>query len=130
MNSKILNTRIDRFSQYSDENDIYDDSVESTRLSPYEYPTALGSPTSSTPSSPSYMTVSPPRHHRSLPSSFSREGGQRISLPPISTLEHAARRPSFHHSRSSGAPSANGSTSYAPLSPEDRRVLDRFRVIL
>ncbi|KAF9462804.1 Gti1/Pac2 family-domain-containing protein [Collybia nuda] len=113
LNSKILNTRADRFSQYSDENDVYDDSTESARLSPYEYPTALGSPT----------------HHRSLPSSFSREGGQKISLPPISSLENSTRRPPLPHARSSG-PSTSGPTTYAPLSTEDRRVLDSFRVVL
>jgi hypothetical protein len=126
LNSKILSTRTDRFAQYSDENEIYDDPAEPNSVSPDDCPIPSGSPMSSMPSSPSY----PPRHHRSLPSSFSREGSQRISLPPISTLGPTARRPSFNHPHRGGPSADSGSPVYLPLSTEDRRVLDSFRVIL
>jgi len=127
LNSKILSARADRFSHNSDENEIYDD-LEHNRLS-HDHLIIPGSPVSSTSSSGSYPTISPPRYHRSLPSSFSKEGSQRISLPPISSLGHPTRM-SHHHILSTSPSSRGRPLHYTPLSVEDRRVLDSFRVVL
>lgn len=128
LNSKILSARLDRFSQFSDESEIYEDYAQYNKQSAYDYPGSPSSPISLTASpTPSYMAVSPPRQHRSLPTSFSREGNQPILLPPITTLGSGARRPSLHRPHHGDM---SRQVSYAPLSPEDRRVLDSFRVVL
>ncbi|KAJ7908432.1 Gti1/Pac2 family-domain-containing protein [Mycena leptocephala] len=67
---------------------------------------------------PEYPLVLPP------PVPPSRETNARVSLPPLSSLGyHAPRSPG--HSTSSTTAHVR-----ARLSPEDRRILDRFRVVL
>lgn len=119
-NSKVMSAQVDRFSHFSDESESYGD--QTTGMPFYDHsgsPSSPISPVSSTPSS----VVPSPRYHHALPPPFSREGNQLITLPPITSL-----RPVTHQSRSQRGGSAP--QNYVPLSSEDRRVLDSFRVVL
>ncbi|KAF8055191.1 Gti1/Pac2 family-domain-containing protein [Lyophyllum atratum] len=130
MNSKVHSSRIDRFSHFSDESDIHDDQNHPSKLPLYDYSGSSASPTSSH-TSPSYMLSSPIRSYHSLPSplpgSSLREGSQPLLLPPITSLASGGRRPSLSHPHDGGVRRTAG---YTPLSSEDRRVLDSFRVVL
>ncbi|KAF8990151.1 Gti1/Pac2 family-domain-containing protein [Cyathus striatus] len=114
LSNKVLCARADRYGDYSDESEVYDDSGQSTLPSIYEHSAFSASP--------------PPRYVPSLPSPGTHA---KIILPPIDTLgSQHSRRPSLPHTRSGPASIGGMSTHYAPLSPEDRRVLDSFRVVL
>ncbi|KAJ7884895.1 Gti1/Pac2 family-domain-containing protein [Mycena leptocephala] len=110
----------DRFSPHSDE-------VDSTRgsqspVSPIFELRSLGLPPPQFHGrGPEYPLVLPP------PVPPSRETNARVSLPPLSSLGyHAPRSPGpQRHSTSSTTTHVR-----ARLSPEDRRILDRFRVVL
>lgn len=122
LSSKIVSTRTDRFSHFSDESDVHEDSTHPDHSPAHHYSAAASGAVLP---SPSYMTLSPPREYH-LPTASPRPGSQRISLPPIATLGHSGRR----HVLSSSQCGSPTSTHYTPLSSEDRRVLDRFRVVL
>lgn len=122
LSNKVLCARADRFSYYSDESELYDDGSQSPVPSPYEY---RAFPTPAT--IPEFPTSSShhPQNQHPLP-----VGSQpKVVLPPIDTLG-PPRRPPFPHLHSSPASSGGYSKGYAPLSSEDRRVLDSFRVVL
>ncbi|KAJ6554977.1 Gti1/Pac2 family-domain-containing protein [Mycena vulgaris] len=100
----------ERFPSYSDDVDSTRGSLSPVtpsfelrypgRVSRVEYPLALPPP------------VSSPRGH------------PRVSLPPLASLGYPAPRPLTPHRPSSPAPNRSR------LSPEDRRILDSFRVVI
>ncbi|KAH6907071.1 Gti1/Pac2 family-domain-containing protein [Coprinopsis sp. MPI-PUGE-AT-0042] len=107
LSNKVLCARSDRFSYYSDDNDLYEDR--------------------DMPSSPSSPSLSPTPLHSSpatsLPRLFMPSTNQnRIVLPPISTLDSKGRLISAY--------GATSPLNYTPLSPEDKRALESFRVCL
>ncbi|RXW16862.1 hypothetical protein EST38_g8989 [Candolleomyces aberdarensis] len=115
LSNKVLCTRTDRFSYYSDDCEINQDDTSPPGLSSYPpSPSAKASPALSLPRL--FMPVS---------------NQNRITLPPISTLDSKGRAlaPSPPPPMS---PYTLPSTplNYTPLSPEDRRALDSFRVCL
>lgn len=123
LSSKIVSARTDRFSHFSDESEVHEDSLPTHH---YSESVATSGPSSPTLPAPSYMTLSPPREYY-LPVSLPKVGNQKISLPPItSALGNSVRRPAVPTSHNSSSSVAH----YTPLSSEDRRVLDRFRVVL
>ncbi|GLB45717.1 putative gti1/Pac2 family protein [Lyophyllum shimeji] len=130
-NSKVHSSRIDRFSHFSDESDVHDDQSHAGKLPLYDYSLNVASPTSS-PTSP-YMLASPPRPHHVLPSplpgSSPRDGNKLVVLPPLTSLAAGGRRPSLPHPHV-GVTGPGRAAGYTPLSSEDRRVLDSFRVVL
>jgi len=107
----------DRFPSHSDE-------FDSTRgsQSPVSPSFELGSPGLPPPRfhgrAPEYPVVLPP------PVPPSRE---RVSLPPLSSLGYHAPRPPVPQRHSTSPTTTH---VHARLSPEDRRILDRFRVVL
>ncbi|KAF6756187.1 Gti1/Pac2 family-domain-containing protein [Ephemerocybe angulata] len=115
LSNKVLCTRTDRFSYYSDESEMHhDDGAASPPcLSPYPSPSpcAKSSPVISLPRL--FMPVSNPN---------------RITLPPISTLDSKGRVSSPQPL--SPYPLQSSPGNYTPLSPEDKRALDSFRVLL
>ncbi|KAJ3573276.1 hypothetical protein NP233_g2521 [Leucocoprinus birnbaumii] len=59
--------------------------------------------------------------------------GSRLSLPPINGMgspTHEMRKPVLPDPRGSVPQQSGSSSVYAPLSSEDRRALDKFRVVL
>lgn len=127
LNSKVMSMRPDRSSYLSDESEVYDDHPQPSKAPFHDYSRSPSSPISYTSPSTPYMTAASPRQHHSLPASFSRGENQAILLPPINSFTGAACRPSLPHSHSGGI---GGPTKYKPLSSEDRRVLDSFRIAL
>lgn len=94
---------------------------------------------SHSPVSPSFELKSPwpsPNYYRAVepdpavvlppPVLHSREGRPRVSLPTLSSLGYIPPRPALLHRHS--AASSSGPTY--KLSPEDRRILDKFRVVI
>lgn len=112
LSSKVLCTRSDRFSYYSDD----------AEQGPYDH----SSPPPYAPSSP---PTSPSSHHGpsspvTLPRLFMPSSTQnRITLPPITTLDGKGRVIAPWGSNSSPL-------NYTPLSPEDKRALESFRIVL
>jgi hypothetical protein len=126
LSSKIVSGRTDRFSHISEESDTHEDPTQLDSMPTHQYSESPAAGSSNLPAlaAPSYLASLPPRElEYYLPVSLSNGENQKISLPPITSLGHPARRPPSHGSTPSGA-------HYAPLSSEDRRVLDRFRVVL
>ncbi|KAG5637336.1 hypothetical protein DXG03_004457 [Asterophora parasitica] len=125
--SKIHSSRLDRFSHFSDESDNHEDQNQPSKMPTYDYSANSGSPTASPTSS--YMLASPPTlQHHSLPTSLpsaTRRGDPPVLLPPITTLG-SGHRPSLPHPYVDKGRAAG----YTPLSSEDRKVLDSFRVVL
>ncbi|KAJ7863566.1 hypothetical protein B0H13DRAFT_2237113 [Mycena leptocephala] len=102
----------------------HSDEVDSTRgsqspVSPsFELRSARLSPPRFHGRGPEYPLVLPP------PVPPSRETNAQVSLPPLSSL-------GYHAPRSPGHSTSSTTTHVrARLSPEDRRILDRFRVVL
>ncbi|TFK37239.1 Gti1/Pac2 family-domain-containing protein [Crucibulum laeve] len=114
LSNKVLCTRTDRIAEYSDESEIYEEGSHSP-VSSYEY--------SPHPSSPVASYYPPP-----LSPQISSH--TKIILPPINALASHGRRPHLPHTRSVPASTGNFHSTYAPLSSEDRRALDSFRVVL
>ncbi|KXN85943.1 cAMP-independent regulatory protein pac2 [Leucoagaricus sp. SymC.cos] len=119
ISNKNLCGKPDRPSYGSDDSEFYDDAppalvyAHRNNFSP-----ALPTPT---PVSPY-----PPPSHASYP-------GSRFSLPPIGSLNSPSQEPRKHvlpDPRSNMQQHPTTSSLYAPLSSEDRRALDKFRVIL
>ncbi|KDR78070.1 hypothetical protein GALMADRAFT_138215 [Galerina marginata CBS 339.88] len=113
--NKVLCSRTDRFASYSDESEPHEDTYRSGPL--HEYPT---SPTFSSPPSPLTSSIYSP------PLSPQSSNTPRISLPPISSLGSYGKRPHLPHLQSSPV----YPTHYAPLSSEDRRALQKLKVVL
>ncbi|KAJ7626584.1 Gti1/Pac2 family-domain-containing protein [Mycena polygramma] len=98
-----------------------------------EFDSARGS---LSPVSPSFERMSPglgPRVHEQTaeyplvlppPLRSQRESNPRISLPPLSSLGYPARRPPLPQRHSSAE------STRTRLTPEDRRILDSFRVVI
>ncbi|CAA7263930.1 unnamed protein product [Cyclocybe aegerita] len=114
--NKILCGRAERFASYSDESEPLED----------------GPHLHEAPPSPAYSYSSPPP---SLPSYSPRASPQalshpRVSLPPLASLGSHGKRPQLPHPYS--APHFGGGipTHYTPLSSEDRRALEKFKVVL
>jgi Gti1/Pac2 family transcription factor len=85
------------------------------------------SPTSSSLSSSSYRAQSPPVGLRRAPQVENVNNDSRYSLPRLSMVappHHLSPQP--HSPRSMGA----SGNSYSPLTPEDRKALNSFRVVL
>ncbi|KAF9481070.1 hypothetical protein BDN70DRAFT_876809 [Pholiota conissans] len=116
--NKVLCTRTDRFASYSDESEPLDDLYSGYRG---HEDSSSGSPYS-TPPSP-MDTYSPRLSSPPLNSS-------KIQLPPISSLGTYEKRPHLPHPHtiSNFGPAHGG--HYAPLSTEDRRALQKFKVVL
>ncbi|KAF7421304.1 hypothetical protein PC9H_011826 [Pleurotus ostreatus] len=97
----------------------------------YGYPTSPPSSSSSPPSSLMSRYLSPP-----LAPTKVHDRQEKVILPPLSSLCDPESRPRLHHRQTTPAghyvhPSERSPTSkYAPLSPEDRRVLDSFKIVL
>jgi hypothetical protein len=142
LSSKTLNSKMDRFSYYSDETESVDHENASTSRR-YEYPVARN-PMSPIPSSSSTTTISPalrPISHPHLPTSSYRTpepmppsifmadkaASQKVVLPPLSSLGHAGHPT---HSLRSPTHDTKPTSNYTPLSSEDRRVLERLRISL
>lgn len=128
LSSKVLSARVDRFSYYSDESELYDDRGYSPTSPIYRHPIP-GSPHSSASSSSSSLQAShypSPRSQLMVPLQLDQ---QRIVLPPINTLNSST---TTYQRRGSIAALSNpySSPPYAPLTTEDRRVLNSFRVVL
>lgn len=126
LSNKVVGARTDpsRFSHFSEESDVHDDATPLDGLPTHSYFESRGASSSighSVPP-PSYLTLSPPY----LPATSRNTENQRIPLPPITALGHPMRRPPLSPSHASSLSCPN----YMPLSSEDRRVLDRFRVTL
>lgn len=124
LSSKVISARMDRFSYYSDESEMEPSQAPSI----YDRSPSTSSPMSST-SSSSPAAKSPARYHAPLSPLLSTER-QPITLPPITALGHRDRRPVLPHPHSDSSHGWNASSNYTPLSKEDRRVLDRLRVVL
>ncbi|KAF8634730.1 hypothetical protein AX15_000744 [Amanita polypyramis BW_CC] len=120
VNSKTSTTRNDRCSYYSDESEFQEELGHVSPLSPVgHYPS---SPRSALGASPSLISAAL-MHGRHLPLPQGRNG----FLPPIS--DNTTRRaplalPQLKPQRSSN------SSAYTPLTSEDRRALEKLRVVL
>ncbi|PPR04895.1 hypothetical protein CVT26_012716 [Gymnopilus dilepis] len=110
--NKILCTRPDRFASYSDESEPYEDGQTGSDPS-------SSSKYSSPPSPLASSIYSPPMSPQS-------SSTPRVSLPPISSLSQYGQRPHLPHPHSSPAVP----TYYTPLSSEDRRALQKLKVVL
>jgi len=111
--NKVLCTRTDRFASYSDESEPYEDVYHSGNDHP-------ASPKFSSPPSPLAPSIHSP------PLSPQSSSTPRVSLPPISSLSPYGQRPHLPHPHSSPA----CPTYYTPLSSEDRRALQKLKVVL
>ncbi|KNZ78111.1 cAMP-independent regulatory protein pac2, partial [Termitomyces sp. J132] len=121
-NSKLYNSRIDRFSHFSDESDNLEEQIHPNSLPLYNH---SGSPVSPTvlPAS-TFHHPSPPTVHYDLsrpPGPNSRDRDPSLRLPPLSP---DGRIPSLSHSQCAGMRRTVGYTQ------EDRRILDSFRIVL
>lgn len=136
VSSKANGSRTDRFSYATDGMEPYN-SAGHVHGYPNQYSTLQGMPRRpmSSASSSSTMPLSPAQQHSRPPASSSAATGPgraETSLPSISVLTSIHDTPEFQQSHSSrpvqlGHPSP---TSYSPLSAEDRRVLNSFKVVL
>ncbi|KAF8701573.1 hypothetical protein AX14_000386 [Amanita brunnescens Koide BX004] len=126
LNSKTSTTRTDRYSYYSDDSEFQEESGHGSPLSPVgQYPGPPRSTLASASISPSLMTAALMHARLPLPQ------GRSNVLPPISDARDPSRRttlalPQLRPPRSTASTSSN----YAPLTPEDRRALDKLRVVL
>ncbi|KAL0952987.1 hypothetical protein HGRIS_007198 [Hohenbuehelia grisea] len=86
------------------------------------------SSSSSSTSSPVALSRYPPP----LSPPIMSDRSQKVLLPPLSSLCHLEPRPRLQHRQTAPFPPSNRSpsTKYAPLSSEDRRVLDSFKIVL
>ncbi|TFK66397.1 hypothetical protein BDN72DRAFT_823457 [Pluteus cervinus] len=131
LSSKVLSSRVDRFSYYSDESELYDDRGHSPMSPIYRHQAATpGSPHSSASSSSSSLQLAHlPSPRPPMPLSLNLDK-QRILLPPIDTLNNLTSV-TYHRRGSLASPSSPyPPPSYTPLSSEDRRVLNSFRIVL
>lgn len=136
VSSKANGSRTDRFSYTTDGMEPYN-SAGHGRGYPSQYSMVQGIPRGpmSPASSSSSIPLSPTQHHpRPLPSSSAamEPGRAETSLPSISILTGLRDTPESRQPHSSpsvqlGRPSP---TTYSPLSAEDRRVLNSFKVVL
>ncbi|KAG1847205.1 Gti1/Pac2 family-domain-containing protein [Suillus subalutaceus] len=136
VSSKANGSRTDRFSYTTDGIEPYN-SASHGHGHPSQYSMLQGVPRGpmSPASSSSSIPLSPTQHHsRPLPSSGAAMGPGRAetSLPSISILTGLQDTPESRQPHSSpsvqlGHPSP---TTYSPLSAEDRRVLNSFKVVL
>ena len=128
LNSKTSTTRSDRYSYYSDDSEFQEESGHGSPLSPVgQYPSPPRSPHASNGTSPSLMSAAL-MHGRHLP--FPQ--GRTNILPPITDSRDPAKRNSALALPQLKPPRATASSpsAYAPLTPEDRRALDKLRVVL
>lgn len=118
LSSKVLCARTDRFSYYSDESELHHEDHHC----------------SSPPGRSPYASPSPPAKATSavsLPRLFMPVSNQnRITLPPISTLDSKGRTMAPSPPPLSPYLLPSSPLNYTPLSPEDKRALDSFRVSL
>ncbi|PBK87675.1 hypothetical protein ARMGADRAFT_450992 [Armillaria gallica] len=126
MTTKTVPLRTDRFSYYSDDTEA-NDQVGPSRHSDY------GTQSPASPSTPSTMSsplMTPGSLQLSMPNFHAHDPNQRVILPPLSAMGYPSR--SHTHERSPSSSSRGGvatvPTLYTPLSSEDRRVLDKFRI--
>lgn len=136
VSSKANGSRTDRFSYTSDGMEPYN-SAGHLHGHTSQHSMLQGIPRSpmSSSSSSSSMPLSPTKHHsRPLPSPGAAIGPGRAetSLPSISILTGLRNPPEFrqHHPSQSAQLGHPSTTTYTPLSAEDRRVLNRFKVVL
>ena len=128
LNSKTSTTRTDRYSYYSDDSEFQEESGHGSPLSPVgQYPSPPRSPRASTGTSPSSMTAAL-MNARHLPLPHGRSNND---LPPITDSRDPTRRttlalPQLKPSRIT----ASSPPNYTPLTSEDRRVLEKLRVVL
>ncbi|KAH9476524.1 cAMP-independent regulatory protein pac2 [Psilocybe cubensis] len=113
--NKVLCSTTDRFASYSDESEPHEDVYHTGHI-----PTYPMSPAFSPPPSPLSSSVYSPRL------SSQSSNSQNISLPPISSLGSYGKRPHLPHPHSSPVYPSH----YTPLSSEDRRALQKLKVIL
>ncbi|KAF8957166.1 Gti1/Pac2 family-domain-containing protein [Flammula alnicola] len=116
--NKVLCTRSDRFASYSDESEPHEDMYNPS----HQRHEDSASPIFSSPPSP----VTPYSPRLSSQSSSS----PKIQLPPISSLGTYEKRPYLPHPYTTPHFGVNSPTQYAPLSSEDRRALQKFKVVL
>ncbi|KAF9039840.1 Gti1/Pac2 family-domain-containing protein [Panaeolus papilionaceus] len=114
--NKILCTRTDRFTSYSDESEPHEDNYHSLR------------PMYDGPASPVYTSTPSPSAYSPILTSQNSSQFPRISLPPISALSDG-KRPHLPYPMLPGYSSSN-SQNYTPLSSEDRRALEKLKVVL
>ncbi|KAF5353545.1 hypothetical protein D9756_007812 [Leucocoprinus leucothites] len=123
ISNKNLCGKPDRPSYASDDSEFYDDA-----------PPALvyaHRPTIQNGYSPILSTPKPTSHYSSP--SQAQYPGSRLSLPPINSLNspsHETRKHVLPDPRGSGQQQGGPFSVYTPLSSEDRRTLDKFRVVL
>lgn len=125
LSSKTLTSRMDRFSYYSDETETLEHDQQNN------YPRHHGFPPPRSPTSPSasVSSSSPIPHPLSMPSAMlGADRSQRVALPPLSTLGYD--NPLRRRAGSVYTEDPARSPVYAPLSSEDRRVLNQFRLVL
>lgn len=116
--NKVLCTRTDRFASYSDESEPLDDIYPG-----YQRHEDSASPVFSSPPSPV--------HSYSPRLSSHASNSSKIQLPPISSLGAYEKRPHLPHAHTVSNFNGNhGHGHYAPLSTEDRRALQQFKVVL
>jgi len=116
LSNKVLCTRPDRFSYYSDDSEMnHEDKVSPPSLSAYPSPA---------PSAKSSPVLGLPRLFMPVASQ------NRIILPPISTMDSKGRTIISTQQPSPPYTLPSSPMNYTPLSPEDKRALDSFRVVL
>jgi hypothetical protein len=125
VNSKASNPRTDRCSYYSDDSEIQEESVRSSPLSTAQYPGTPRSPLATVASSPALSSVGL-LNGRQHPISQKHNGHQ----SPISDNCDVMRRTSVVLPQLKPARQSSSSSKYAPLTQEDRRVLEKLRVVL
>ncbi|KAH7911466.1 Gti1/Pac2 family-domain-containing protein [Hygrophoropsis aurantiaca] len=131
VSSKANGLRTDRFSYTVDSPHTYGPS-DYHGQTPLDYPSRPMSSSSSSSSAP----ISPlQRQHAHLPSPHApgmRNSRPEASLPSISTLTSIRDRSDPHVPVQTPSVRLNhpSPTNYSPLSAEDRRVLNKFRVVL
>ncbi|KAF4623601.1 hypothetical protein D9613_002364 [Agrocybe pediades] len=140
--SKVLcsnsSQRVDRFASYSDESEPHEDThyYDSRSTTHDGYPPSPSYRPASSPSYPASPSFSPPGSPhassmyspRLLAGSPGGSSTPRVSLPPISSLGHYERRPQLPHMPHTSP--IYPTQHYAPLSSEDRRVLQKLKVVL
>ncbi|PFH48793.1 hypothetical protein AMATHDRAFT_195975 [Amanita thiersii Skay4041] len=124
VNSKVSNTRVDRFSYYSDDGELEESSQGSPLPSIAEYPGSPRSPLSPV-ASPSASVAIPHGRHLPLPQTQSA-----ISPTFAGSRDHQSRPSLALPQLKPPAPHYSSSSSYAPLTSEDRRALEKLRITL
>ena len=110
ISNKTLCGKPDRPSYGSDDSEIYDDAPLAHAYRPQNY-------------CPEVQTSTPPSQNHHL--------GLRLSLPPLNSSPQASpQEPKKHILPDPQDITQQQNRSWAPLSSEDRRALDRFRVVL